>query len=280
MSGSDRGAEFLKIDRYIGPSDPPERWEIRGRAGAWRAMGPGGPLPQSFPGPVAALIESGACAYERGGALDVRTSEQFDPFRLLPALASWADAPGRPHDAASDWSRHPRIYWVERHLEEEASLLEIDSGRLIRINDLICGVYLRRSESRLVMARQLVLFAPADPLWPVFYDGWVSASTDNGWGIADYEIGEVTPGFQGEMRHVDGADMELRISELAADHPKGLYDAMVSWVTGLASVTFGLEEIEMTEADDSVRIELPEGSVGKVDTGPFGPTVLRSKGLT
>ena len=278
MSGSGEVIEFIEVDRYVGPDSPPEPWDIRAVADTWSATGPEGPLSQSFSDPVAALIESGACVYARGAALDITTSESFDPFRLLPALASWAEAPGAPHEGASDWSAQPRIGWIERLLEDQGRLLHIDYGRLIRINDLICGAYLPRDKSGSEPERHLVLFEPANVLRPVFYDAWASTSTDNGWGTADYEIGEVTPGFEGEIRHVSGHEAELRISRLAADHPKGLYDAMVSWVADIDSMTFGLED-EMGETDEAPDGDDSEGADGDLGVGSFGPTVLRSKRL-
>ena len=277
MSDADQNAEGITIYRHSNPETSPERWEISNRSGKWCAVCPKGVLEQSFSDPVKALIQSGACEYRRGAALDIRTPEGFDPFRLLPALASWADVHGAPHDGASDWSPQPRLRWVERILEDEGRFLRLDYGRLIRINDLICGAYIPQDEAESEPTRHLILFQPADPLWPVFYDAWASTSTDNGWGMADYEIGEITPGFEGEMRHVHGHEAELRISRLAADHPKGLYDAMVSWVADIDSITHGLDE-ELCETDDVHYGELEEDG-GDVNMGSFGPTVLRSKEL-
>lgn len=269
----------IVITRHAGPDGPVEMWRICESSGGWNATGPDGGQGDSFPTVVEALIDSGAARFAKGAALDIQTAGLVSPFDLLPALAAWADAPGDLHSGAADWTAHPRIRWIESTMENFGRGWSIDYGRLIRIDDNICGVYAEHDVRQRLMERHLVVLKRDDPVWPLFYDSWASTSTDNGWGMAMYEIGEITPGFEGDVQHIDQVAPEIRISRLPENHPAGLYDAMVSWIEGLVSNTYGCEDSEVEPDDDGVEVMIPKGAHVEIDTSSFGPTVMRSRSL-
>lgn len=111
-----------------------------------------------------------------------------------------------------------------------------------------------------------------------FFDQWAWTSTDNGWGIGSYSIGEIAPGVVGEVFRIDEIGPTLTTTPLPENHPEGLYGQMLDWISGNVFNTSGFDEAELRVEGDEVMAVFPEGwEYGGEASGWLGPTVMCSR---
>lgn len=265
----------LEVVRFAGPTGPTETWRVESDGSGWVVVGPRGDRTAAHPTIVEALQASAACRFEAGTALHIRTAGLIGPFDLLPVLQEWTD-----RDSGSDypdWSEHLEMGWF---FEVIISSFDLDPGRLVGIDDGFCGVrQVPGPDGGSKGAwRHLVFFRGIDPPEVMFSDPWASTHTDNGWGIGTYAIGEVVPGVVGEVYRIDEIGPELTTWRLPASYPEGLYDQMMSWISGNVFNTSGFDEARLQVEGEDVTAVFPEGwEFGGEASGWLGPTVLETR---
>lgn len=281
MGSPSQAAPEILIDRYRGPEAHAETWQIRQSDGLWTAAGPDGSHVAPHRDAVEALSASGACRYERGVALHIRTGGLISPFDVLPALQDWLDNEDAG-DSSTDWSDHAELGWIAEVLSRLSAedSFGLDPTRLIGLDDGLCGI--RRTQApggrKEDVWSHFVIMRELDPPELEFFDEWAWTSTDNGWGMGSYGIGEIVPGVVGEVFRVDEIGPTLTTTPLPEHHPEGLYDEMLDWISGNVSNTSGFDEAELQVEGDTVTAVFPEGwEYGGEASGWLGPTVMRSR---
>lgn len=281
MSGSHDSEPAVIVARYAGLDVSPDSWRINRFGDLWIATAPAGNLQGSYPSAVEALSASGSCRYEPGSALHIRTGGLISPFELLPALQDWIDHEDAG-DSSVDWSEHQELGWIAEVLSRLSfdDLFGLDPNRLIGLDDGLCGVrktMMPGGRKKDVLCHFVVL-RELDPPELEFFDHWAWTSTDNGWGIGSYDIGEIVPGVVGEVFKVDDIGPTLTTAPLPENHPEGLYDEMVAWISGNVSNTSGFDEAELRVEGNTVTAVFPEGwEYGGEASGWLGRTVMRSR---
>lgn len=270
----------MDVERFEGPYGRRLQWRFVESESGWLVTDSDDATTREFVTLTDALRESGCCAFAPGVALDIRTGGAVSPFALLPALQDWTESvhAGSPLEDY-DWSSHPRMRLLSEVLEYSAQELDLDTERMIRIDDGFCGVHLSGGYSREhPVCTSLIIFKDMDPPSHEFYDLWAWTSTDNGWAFRTEDIGEIVPGLQGEVQMIgDSGHPHLTVGPLSENHPAGLYDAMVSWIADSISTTSGFEEVELTITinGSDVVVDLGQDPPGEA-SGWLGRTALNS----
>ena len=272
------GASEILIARYAGPRAPAKVWRLQQSDAGWTPIAPDGLRGTSFWDPVEAIVASGSCEYEPGVGLHIETSGLIEEFDLLPALEGWT----KPHDAPVedvDWWGHEALGWAHEAISNRSGSdqFELDPSRIIRIDGAVCAVHQAERDRSDKGRRHLVIFVETDPLWPRFFKQWATTDTDNGYGSGRYEIGEITPGFEGEAFSADEI-ASLRIGPLSESSWAPTAEEMVSWISGNVSMTAGFEEYELEANGDSATAVFPEEAQYGEASGRLGPAVLQPRG--
>ena len=274
-------ADRIEVRRYADPETEPETWLVQRDGEAWRAVGPDGNLNTAAASAAEVLRQLGACRYEPGSALHIRTGGLISPFELLPALQDWLGNEAA-RDSSVDWSEHTELGWVAAALSQLSAedSFGLDPTRLIGLDGGLCGIRKAQapSSNRKGVSSHFVVMRELDPPEPEFFDQWAWTSTDNGWGIGSYDIGEIVPGVVGEVFKVDEIGPTLTTAPLPENHPEGLHDEMLDWISGNVSNTSGFDEAELQVEGDTVTAVFPEGwEYGGEASGWLGPTAMRSR---
>lgn len=275
---ADAGTGRIQVTRYAGPEGPAETWSVDADGADWVATSPNGSRGACHGSPTAALESSGACHYVPGVGLYIRTGGVVSPFELLPALQSWTEPDDGPVEAHDRWG-HEALSWAHEAVYRKSGddQFQLDSNRIIRIDDGVCAVHQPDRDRSSTGSRHLVIFEETDPLWPAFFEEWATTTTDNGYGSAHYATGEITPGFQGAAFDADEIG-SLFVRPLPEGHTPPQVDEMVSWIAGNVSMTAGFGEFELEVDGGSVTAVFPEGGPYGEASGSLGPAVRQTQG--
>lgn len=276
-----KAADRIEVRRYEDSEAEPETWRVQRDGETWRAVGPDGNLSTAAASAAEVLRQSGACRYEPGTALHIRTGGLVSPFELLPALQDWIDTEDAG-DSSVDWSDHADLGWIAEVLSglSAEDSFGLDPTRLIGLDGGLCGIRKVQAagSNKKDVSSHFVVMRELDPPVSEFFDLWAWTSTDNGWGIGSYDIGELVPGVVGEVFKVDEIGPTLTTAPLPENHPEGLYGEMVDWIAGNVSNTSGFDEAELRVEGDTVTAVFPEGwEYGGEASGWLGPTAMRSR---
>lgn len=276
-----KAGDHITVTRHPASDLPASTWSVGQDGEGWNVTSPDGAQSGGHSTAIEALSDSRVCQFAPDVALDIRTAGLVSPFDLLSVLESWTD----PSDYASenaDWIDHPELGMTQECLQSwpAADALGLESSRVIRVDNGFVGVHTARRDSTGGSQRHLIVFRDNDWMRPDFYDPWASASTDNGWGIASYDIGEIVPGLVGEVMHVEDWGPNLSVWQLPDDHPKGLYERMIEWISGCISNTFEEYDIEVEVDGGSVTAILPEEGPYGEGSGHLGLTALSEQART
>lgn len=276
MDGASAAVPEIVVGRYRGLDAPAETWRIRRSDGAWTAVAPDGTVGVPHPSALEALAASGACRYKSGVGLHIRTGGLVSPFGLLPALDSWKD-PAEAESEPVDWSQHSELGWTQEVLNywPAGEALGLEPSRVIRVDEGFIGVHTDGRDAQGRNLRHLIVVLETDPPRPAFFEPWASVSADNGWGWVTHDIGEIVPGLMGEVTSSDGWGPMLTVRPLPEDHPQGLYESTVAWVSGCIADT--IEEFELEIDGGSVTAVIPEDAPYGEASGRLEPAVLRSQ---
>jgi hypothetical protein len=274
------GNDAIVITRHALPSGQSETWRIERSDACWTSIAPDGTRRKPDTSPLAALTATGACLYERGVGLDIQTAGLIDPFELLPALESWTEVDEEPVEE-HEWWTHETLGWAHEFILSRSSRdqFELDRDRVILIDDLVCAVHRPDSTWSSTAAPHVVIFEWDDSLLPAFVEVWATTNTENGYGHGYHAIGEIKPGFEGQV-FVAEEIASLRIRPLPDGHSGPSEEEMRSWISANVSMTPGLEEHALEVSGDAVTVVFPEGGGYAEASGGLGPAVRRTQGPT
>lgn len=269
----------ISVDRYDGPKGPHRSWAVLATDTGWIVEGPDGEVAGPFGMPVDALRESGACAFVPGTAICISTGGALSPFEVIPALDGWLVDPFASEAELVDWLAHDQLAWVDDHIGWSFEELGFDRARVIVIDDLLCGVCTARIPGETDPIRLIVPCEGYPSLHPVFLDPWATVVPDNGYGSAWYGIGEVAPGIQATAFDVEDFPPSLSFKRIPAEHPAGLYEEMLSWMSAHIAMTPGAEQFDLEVDGSTVTAVFPEDGPYAEAEGWLGPTVLSARSL-
>ena len=263
--------QSVSVARYATPDQPAVEWRFEPHDGGWRALSPDGQLSELSATLIECISTSGACEYETGVGLHIRTGGLISHFELLPALQSWT-VPRESTSIDFEWWDHEVLGWAQEAINQRcgADQFELDYERIVLIDEAICAVHQADRDREKPGDRYLVLFEETDPMWPAFVEEWGTTQTDNGYGSTNYAVGEITPGFQGEVFDA-GEIANLSIRPLPEEHTRPDDSEIVAWISGNVSMTAGFEQYEL-EVDGNVATAVfpEEGPYGEA-SGRIGP---------
>lgn len=274
-----RGGFRIMVERYDGPDGPRHDWSVVGTDGGWEVRGPDGGVAGKYGGPLDALRDSGACAFVPGTALRIRTNGALSPFEVIPALDGWLVNLFASEAETIDWWDSEDLAWVQEHIDWSFKELGFDPARIIVIDDLLCGVCTAQITREPESVRLIIPCEDESRLRPIFLDPWATVTPDNGYGSAWYGVGEIAPGILATAIDIEDFPPSLQFNRISSDHPEGLYEEMLSWMSGYISMTPGMEEFELEVDGAKVTAVFPEEGPHAEAEGWLGPTVLRARPL-
>lgn len=309
----------VTVTRYRRPSDPVEVWGVVPEGDGWSAYGPAGESYPPQASLVEALDRSGALRFEEGAALRVDTGGALMPlspgdawapsnlgpgsetvFSLLPALRGWSLGPHEccerkapalavdPDTGARRWispsehedpdaghDAHPDVREAAEQLDSAYGELYYCTERVIVVDGFLVACAVSGYDAS---CRHLVVH-DSEENRPLFFDLWLHLFVNNGYGSADYFIGEVSPGVLARFAVIDSSvEFEVEVlkptrAERSFDEVSGIL-AEQEWLYesdfGSSRLMIQGSEVVLV-GEDGERVAWPDVS------GRIGPTPQRSR---
>lgn len=228
------------------PVDVPEleaaRWSVRPVQNSWEAT-----LPDGSSCRAVTLDEvvaaSGACRFEPGSVLKIRTGGLVPPARALAWIDEWIEAPEAEQLDLERWGELEDVglWW-------EDSLVDIgDSGDLDTLFDR--AIFIDGFPCQIVKDGPLrsALLSDGDGS-PMFFNIWGTVDVGNNWGTSYNSYGELSPGVEATFSRIEGSGY---LTITAYDPSEGSsFESVLGWAEGVVGVTSGGNEATVAISED------------------------------